>query len=103
MDYFEYRAGRLFAENVAVSDILETVGSPAFIYSERTLLDHYDKIAHAFRDLGVERLEIFAEPRNRRSRAIPRRLGFRREGTLRHVAKLNDRFIDHVVYSLHEL
>jgi len=57
-------------------------------------------VDHAFRDLGVERVEIFAEPRNRRSRAIPKRLGFQREGTLRHVAKLNDRFIDHVVYSL---
>jgi len=57
-------------------------------------------VAHAFRDLGVERVEILAEPRNRRSRAIPQRLGFRREGTLRHIAKHNGRFIDHVVYSL---
>ncbi len=57
-------------------------------------------VDHAFRDLKAERVEIFAEPRNRRSRAIPERLGFRREGTLRHVAKLNDRFVDHVVYSL---
>ncbi|MBM4036449.1 MAG: GNAT family N-acetyltransferase [Planctomycetes bacterium] len=57
-------------------------------------------LAHAFRDLGAERVEIFAEPRNRRSRAIPQRLGFRREGTLRHVAKLDGRFIDHEVYSL---
>jgi diaminopimelate decarboxylase len=51
MDYFEYRGGRLYAENVAVSDIVAEVGTPAFIYSERTLLDHYDKIAHAFREL----------------------------------------------------
>ncbi len=57
-------------------------------------------LAHAFRDLGVERVEIFAEPRNARSRAVPQRLGFKREGTLRHVARLNDRFIDHVAYSL---
>lgn len=51
MDYFEYRGGRLFAENVAVSDIVKEVGTPLFLYSERTLLDHYDKVAHAFRDL----------------------------------------------------
>jgi len=57
-------------------------------------------VDHAFRHLKVERVEIFAEPRNARSRAVPGRLGFRREGTLRHVARLNDRFIDHDVYSL---
>ena len=51
MDYFEYRGGRLFAENVAVTDIVKEVGTPVFVYSERTLLDHYDKVAHAFRDL----------------------------------------------------
>jgi len=60
----------------------------------------YALVDHAFRDLGVERVEIFAEPRNTRSRAVPERLGFRREGTLRHVAKLNNRFVDHVVYAL---
>jgi diaminopimelate decarboxylase len=48
MDYFEYRAGRLFAENVAVADIVRQVGSPVYIYSARTLREHYDKIAHAF-------------------------------------------------------
>lgn len=57
-------------------------------------------VDHAFRDLGVERVEIFAEPRNTRSRAVPKRLGFKREGTLRHVARLNGRFADQVVYSL---
>ena len=57
-------------------------------------------VDHAFRSLKAERVEIFAEPRNARSRAVPERLGFRREGTLRHVARLNDRFIDHDVYSL---
>jgi len=51
MDYFEYRGGRLFAENVAVADVADEVGTPAYIYSERTLHEHYDKIAHAFREL----------------------------------------------------
>jgi len=57
-------------------------------------------VDHAFRSLEAERVEILAEPRNAPSRAVPERLGFRHEGTLRHVAKLNDRFIDHDVYSL---
>lgn len=51
MDYFEYRGGRLFAENVAVSDIVDQVGTPVYIYSERTLFEHYDKLLHAFADV----------------------------------------------------
>ncbi len=51
MDYFEYRGGRLFAENVPVADIAAEVGTPVYIYSERTFREHYDKVAHAFRSL----------------------------------------------------
>jgi len=51
MDYFEYRGGRLFAENALVADIAQEVGTPAYIYSERTLHEHYDKITHAFKAL----------------------------------------------------
>jgi diaminopimelate decarboxylase len=51
MDYFEYRAGRLFVENTAVSDIARQTSTPAYIYSARTLREHYDKIVHAFAPL----------------------------------------------------
>jgi diaminopimelate decarboxylase len=51
MDYFEYRGGKLFAENVPVADIAAEMGTPLYIYSERTLIEHYDKVVHAFRDL----------------------------------------------------
>jgi diaminopimelate decarboxylase len=51
MDYFEYRGGRLFAENTRVADIVAQVGTPAYIYSQRTLQEHYDKVVHAFKPL----------------------------------------------------
>ena len=44
MDFFAYRDGRLFAEDVAVSDIANQYGTPAYIYSRATLERHW----HAF-------------------------------------------------------
>ncbi|HEY3375967.1 MAG TPA: GNAT family N-acetyltransferase [Armatimonadota bacterium] len=57
-------------------------------------------IAHAFGTLGLNRLQIRVQPINSRSRAIPQRLGFRREGTLRQVGRILDNRIDLEVYSL---
>ena len=44
MDYFSYRDDRLFAENVAVEDIIKQHGTPCYIYSRATLQRHW----HAF-------------------------------------------------------
>jgi ribosomal-protein-serine acetyltransferase len=57
-------------------------------------------LRHGFRTLKLNRIEIRAGVRNHRSRAIPQRLGFRHEGTLRQVEKLTDRHVDHAVYGL---
>lgn len=46
MDHFEYKNGELYAESVAVADIVATVGSPCYIYSRATLERHW----HAFDD-----------------------------------------------------
>jgi ribosomal-protein-serine acetyltransferase len=57
-------------------------------------------VRHGFRALKLNRIEIRAGVRNRRSRAIPERLGFRHEGTLRQAERLSDRYVDHAVYGL---
>lgn len=49
-------------------------------------------------DKGMHRVEIRAALDNRRSRAVPERLGFRLEGALRAVEWIHGRPIDHAVY-----
>jgi len=51
MDYFGYRNGRLFCEDVAVADVAERAGTPVYVYSAATLLYHYRGIAGAFAEL----------------------------------------------------
>lgn len=55
---------------------------------------------YAIADLKLNRVEIRAGVGNSRSRAIPERLGFTYEGTLRQVEWLYDHFIDLTVYSM---
>ncbi|WP_420934650.1 diaminopimelate decarboxylase [Alteromonas sp. A081] len=46
MDYFAYKQGQLFAEDVAIADIAAQHGTPVYIYSRATLERHW----HAFND-----------------------------------------------------
>ncbi len=55
---------------------------------------------HAFQDLKLHRIELRAAVRNRPSRAIAERLGFRHEGTAKGALKLRGTFVDHAVYSM---
>lgn len=48
MDLFTYKNGNLFAEDVDVRDIAEAVGTPVYIYSKATFLDHLTKIQTAY-------------------------------------------------------
>lgn len=57
-------------------------------------------VRHAFDDLGLNRVEIRAAVDNRKSRAIPERLGFQQEGVLRDAEWLYDRYADLVVYAM---
>lgn len=47
MDHFLYRAGRLWAEEVPVEEIAETVGTPFYLYSSATLRRHLRLFAEA--------------------------------------------------------
>jgi ribosomal-protein-serine acetyltransferase len=60
----------------------------------RLLLDY------AFRQLQLNRVDILCAQGNTRSRAIPERLGFTLEGTLREVQWLYDHYVDLVVYAM---
>lgn len=48
MDYFNYRNGELFAEDIAVQDIVYKYGSPCYIYSRATLERHWKAFDQAF-------------------------------------------------------
>lgn len=60
----------------------------------RTLTDY------GFDELGLHRIVIRAATGNHRSLAIPRRLGFRHEGTARQAEWLYDRFVDLEIFAM---
>ncbi|MFI3188926.1 diaminopimelate decarboxylase [Crenothrix sp. D3] len=48
MDYFNYQNNELFAEDVAIADIINKHGSPCYIYSKATLERHWRAFDSAF-------------------------------------------------------
>ena len=50
MNHFEYKNQQLFAEDIAVSDIVKEHGTPAYIYSRATLERHWHAFDNAFGD-----------------------------------------------------
>jgi ribosomal-protein-serine acetyltransferase len=57
-------------------------------------------VEHAFRELRLNRVEIYCAVENRRSRRIPERLGFKEEGTHRQAEWVHDHFKDLVSYAM---
>jgi Acetyltransferases, including N-acetylases of ribosomal proteins len=57
-------------------------------------------IEYLFSEVGLNRIQINCHVENRRSRAVPERLGFTLEGIQREVEFLNGNFCDWAVYSL---
>jgi diaminopimelate decarboxylase len=53
MDYFNYKKGKLFAENAGVEGIVAEVGTPVYIYSKATFLDHLQKVQKAYSELDT--------------------------------------------------
>lgn len=57
-------------------------------------------IKSAFADLEMHRVVIRCAEGNTKSRAIPEKLGFTKEGTMRECEWLHTKFVDLVVYSM---
>jgi len=53
MDYFNYKNGKLFAENVDVERIVAEAGTPLYIYSKATFKEHLQRIQQAFSELDT--------------------------------------------------
>jgi len=57
-------------------------------------------LGYAFGELGLNRVEIRAVLENMKSRAIPERLGFKHERTIKQAQWLHDHFADYAVYGM---
>jgi diaminopimelate decarboxylase len=53
MDYFNYKNGKLFAEDVKVEEIAAKVGTPVYIYSKATFTEHLRRIEKAYSELDA--------------------------------------------------
>ena len=58
MHYFKYLNGTLSCENVPIPDVADAVGTPFYLYSQRTFLRHYRRLDEAFGD--TEHIICFA-------------------------------------------
>lgn len=48
MDYFSYKNRVLHCEDIPVPDLAKVYGTPLYVYSQRTLLHHFNEIKKAF-------------------------------------------------------
>src|SRR3954468_9525956 len=53
MDFFNYKNGQLYCENVPAEQIAAEVGTPVYVYSKATLLHHYRQIAEAVKPVNA--------------------------------------------------
>ena len=54
MDDFHVVDGELWVEKVPVAAIAAAVGTPAYVYSRHTLVDHFRRLREAYRDLDPQ-------------------------------------------------
>ncbi len=62
MHYFHYNGNKLYCEGVAVESLARKYGTPLFVYSQRTLAEHFGKLDQAL--APVDHLICFAMKSN---------------------------------------
>ncbi|MDO8525708.1 MAG: diaminopimelate decarboxylase [Candidatus Omnitrophota bacterium] len=62
MHEFTFKDNELYCENIKVADIAKSVETPFYLYSYKTLVDHYRKIKAAFR--AIDPLVCFSVKSN---------------------------------------
>ena len=62
MHYFEYKDGRLHAEDIPVEDLVREYGTPLYIYSASTLKRHFHAFDSAF--AGIDHLTCYSVKAN---------------------------------------
>lgn len=50
--YFHYEKGELFCESTPLSEIVQKIGTPLYLYSYYSLIDNYRKVKNAFHKLS---------------------------------------------------
>lgn len=53
VDHFLYQDGALWGESVELRSLADRLGTPLYVYSRQTLLDHYDRFRAAFSPLNA--------------------------------------------------
>lgn len=62
MHHFQYKGGQLWAEDLSVTGLAETYGTPLYVYSTATLRRHYQAFDSAF--AGLDHLTCFSAKAN---------------------------------------
>lgn len=52
MHEFRMKSGEMYCEDVPIKDIVREHGTPFYLYSHSTLIDHYNKIKEAFAEVN---------------------------------------------------
>lgn len=52
MHEFQYKNNQLYCENIKVQDLAQKFGTPLYVYSYKTIIDHYLKLKTAFKEIN---------------------------------------------------
>jgi diaminopimelate decarboxylase len=62
MRHFDFKDGEMFAEDVALREIAQKVGTPCYVYSTATFERHYNVFADSFK--GIDALVAYSVKAN---------------------------------------